>query len=463
MRTRHVVTAFLLHPDTACPRLLLGKRSRAVRTYPGRWAAISGALPPEVAPEAQARREVREEAGFPTSRLRLLLEGPPFATVDQGLAVRWIVHPFLFRLRGAAEVRPDWEHTRLEWAEPAAIQRRSTVPDLARAWASVAWALEVPAPLLRAALRIRADHEEGSTVLARRGLQALADRRWSLEEVRLGAMAIAAARPAMAAIAVNAALALAARRRSQPLATLLDAAEARRTALAAAVAESVSGVILTHSYSGSVLDGLRDAIAAWFNDTPAPCGRCSLRHDKVQGAAERPASEKLMPHRRLLVLTLPLIAALALAACGGDGDGDGGEQGVAAPEEPLPPLTGEEGPLTVDDLDGLAEEAARESAEQAAADQERPEASEEPADVVEDDTPQRTDATTHAVQAGDSLLAIADRFGITLEALLEVNGILDPNDLDVGQVLIIPAQQEADEESEDAEDIEDCRGAGRAW
>lgn len=169
-----------------------------------------------------------------------------------------------------------------------------------------------------------------------------------------------------------------------------------------------------------------------------------------------------MPYRRLLVLTLPLIAALALAACGGDGDGDGGEQGIAAPEEPLPPLTDGEGPLTVDDLDGLAEEAARESAEQAAADQERPEATEEPADVVEVDTPQRTEATTHTVQAGDSLLAIADRFGITLEALLEVNGILDPNDLDVGQVLIIPPQQEDAEDDEDAEDAEGPGEAGEA-
>lgn len=101
MRTQHVVTAFLLHPDTARPRLLLGKRSRAVRTYPGRWAAISGALPPDVAPEAQARREVREEAGLPASRLRFLLEGPPFATVDQGLAARAAGVPVIAALDSA--------------------------------------------------------------------------------------------------------------------------------------------------------------------------------------------------------------------------------------------------------------------------------------------------------------------------------------------------------------------------
>lgn len=52
---------------------------------------------------------------------------------------------------------------------------------------------------------------------------------------------------------------------------------------------------------------------------------------------------------------------------------------------------------------------------------------------------QETSATTtHTVVAGDSLSALADRFGVELDELQRVNGITNPNLLEVGQVLIIP-------------------------
>lgn len=45
---------------------------------------------------------------------------------------------------------------------------------------------------------------------------------------------------------------------------------------------------------------------------------------------------------------------------------------------------------------------------------------------------------TYIVQAGDSLSDIAGRFGTTVEAIAEANGIADPTRLEVGQVLTIP-------------------------
>lgn len=44
----------------------------------------------------------------------------------------------------------------------------------------------------------------------------------------------------------------------------------------------------------------------------------------------------------------------------------------------------------------------------------------------------------YVVQAGDTLSAIASRFGITLEALVDANGIADPNLITAGRVLLIP-------------------------
>jgi murein DD-endopeptidase MepM/ murein hydrolase activator NlpD len=48
------------------------------------------------------------------------------------------------------------------------------------------------------------------------------------------------------------------------------------------------------------------------------------------------------------------------------------------------------------------------------------------------------DAGTYTVASGDTLGAIANRFGVTVEDLTAVNGIADPNLLAVGQVLAIP-------------------------
>jgi len=49
----------------------------------------------------------------------------------------------------------------------------------------------------------------------------------------------------------------------------------------------------------------------------------------------------------------------------------------------------------------------------------------------------------YIVQKGDVLGAIAQKFGVTIAALQDANGILDPRRLQVGQELIIPQEEEA--------------------
>lgn len=48
--------------------------------------------------------------------------------------------------------------------------------------------------------------------------------------------------------------------------------------------------------------------------------------------------------------------------------------------------------------------------------------------------PQRT----YVVQEGDTLGSIAQQFGVTVEAIQAANQIDDPNQITVGQVLVIP-------------------------
>lgn len=49
----------------------------------------------------------------------------------------------------------------------------------------------------------------------------------------------------------------------------------------------------------------------------------------------------------------------------------------------------------------------------------------------------------YTVQAGDSLGAIAQRFGVSVDTLVQLNGITDPNALTLGQQLKIPGSAQA--------------------
>ncbi len=51
----------------------------------------------------------------------------------------------------------------------------------------------------------------------------------------------------------------------------------------------------------------------------------------------------------------------------------------------------------------------------------------------------RVDPGQHVVQVGDTLGRIAQQYGVSLEALMQANGLSDPNLLTVGQTLTIPA------------------------
>jgi translation initiation factor eIF-2B subunit delta len=118
--------------------------------------------------------EVGEECGVPRSRLTLRRAGAPLDVEDAPAGLRFRVHPFLFSIDDASQVRSDWEASRFEWVEVDELQRRRpqpAVPKLYEAFEAVwpPWPAEqaVQANLDMAVRWLRNDRRMGSGELAR--------------------------------------------------------------------------------------------------------------------------------------------------------------------------------------------------------------------------------------------------------------------------------------------------------
>lgn len=127
---RNVVTAFLEHDG----KILLVRRSQAVRTHQGLWAGISGYL--EHPPLEQALVEIEEETGLNKDDVELRRQGQPVDVRDPEHAIRWVVHPFLFHVKRPDTIRLDWENIEMRWILPAELGDYDTVPGLKDALAN---------------------------------------------------------------------------------------------------------------------------------------------------------------------------------------------------------------------------------------------------------------------------------------------------------------------------------------
>ncbi|CAN8098534.1 unnamed protein product [Discula destructiva] len=169
-------------------KIALFKRSGKVRTYPHRWAVVSGSIDPEdPSPQAAAWREIQEETTLTYSSLELMRQGKSYVLPDESIGREWTIYPFAFRLKDASEggrgemgITLDWEHEDWAWYDPTEIEDSESfgaVPRLAeslrRVWFEKSLGDEAGAVLTDGLYRLKQDHDSGARQMAVIALQIL--------------------------------------------------------------------------------------------------------------------------------------------------------------------------------------------------------------------------------------------------------------------------------------------------
>ena len=85
-------------------------------------------------PLRQAIKEIQEETGLTSEKIKVLNEGKPMDSPDNLSPdnITWVVHPFYF-LAITNMINLDWEHDQYEWIKPEQIENYDTVPRLKEA------------------------------------------------------------------------------------------------------------------------------------------------------------------------------------------------------------------------------------------------------------------------------------------------------------------------------------------
>jgi 8-oxo-dGTP pyrophosphatase MutT (NUDIX family) len=131
IQKKHVVTCFLENEA----EILILRRSGLVGSFLGKWAGVSGYI--ETTADEQSLIEIAEETGLSRKDIKLLKKGQPLEVLDRDTGIKWVVHPYLFRIPERNKIKIDWEHDAARWIAPKDIDSYETVPRLKEALARV--------------------------------------------------------------------------------------------------------------------------------------------------------------------------------------------------------------------------------------------------------------------------------------------------------------------------------------
>lgn len=108
-------------------KILIVRRSKAMRLYPGYWNGISGFLDDGKSLKEKVYEEVAEEAGLDKKHIRSVRLGKIFDQDEPKYKKTWIVHPVLVEVNTDAVVL-DWEAQNFKWLKPDDAKKLKLMP-----------------------------------------------------------------------------------------------------------------------------------------------------------------------------------------------------------------------------------------------------------------------------------------------------------------------------------------------
>lgn len=117
-----VVNIVVKHRD----KILIVRRSKGMRLYPGEWNGVGGYLDDKKSIEEKVKEELREELGIRTKDITSIRVGGIFDTDDPKLKKTWVIHPVLATVK-TDKIRLDWEAEEYRWVRLAEVKKFKVV------------------------------------------------------------------------------------------------------------------------------------------------------------------------------------------------------------------------------------------------------------------------------------------------------------------------------------------------
>ncbi len=112
-------------------KILLVRRDRRLKLYPGYWNGISGFLDDKKSLKDKVKEELGEEIGLKPGNVMAIKVGNIFHQDEPKYKKTWIVHPILVTVN-TDRIRLDWEAENYRWVEPGQAKKFKLLPGFIR-------------------------------------------------------------------------------------------------------------------------------------------------------------------------------------------------------------------------------------------------------------------------------------------------------------------------------------------
>lgn len=110
-------------------KILIVKRSKKLRLYPGYWNGISGFLDDQQSLEQKVKNELKEEAGIQPKDITKIKQREIFNQEEPKYKKTWIVHPVLVEVR-TDKIKLDWEAEGYKWITADKVKSFKLLPEM---------------------------------------------------------------------------------------------------------------------------------------------------------------------------------------------------------------------------------------------------------------------------------------------------------------------------------------------